>query len=188
MTGILFEDPLYLLILLAGGEFYLYSLWHKEGTFTFKDLRKLLILPLIALGIWIMSTVVVTEKEEILNIMAEFSEKIERGPMPLLEKYLHADYSGHSLNQSFATKSEAMSFVKKHQDNKLIINGIRFQKKKFTIKGKKATLQTKMVLYITTQRGDGPFPLNISLVFQKTVEGWKILQNTPPTIATINLR
>ncbi|MBN2693309.1 hypothetical protein JXR93_01480 [bacterium] len=179
MNELLFENPLYLIILFLGGSVFLYSKW-KGSLLENSRFWKMLIPTAIAGVIFLISHFVVTDKEAILNASNKISSEISLNNYSILKKMLKSDFT-ISYKSQIINKDEFLKFLDELQsEQKYIITRMSIKLNQLRIMSSKATTDFNITIYIDTSEGIFRQILNWKLYWEKDGNHWLISKSDEP--------
>ena len=176
MSALLFENPFWLYVLLIVAEGVLLGIWRQKRDA--KSLRRLLIPPAIAALLFALSSLVVTDREKILEATGEIAKGFNAHSTEALGRYLDDDFhlqlSGQSLDKK-ATLAKARDGLRQAGLRKLEI-----KKTKIDVNGAHATMRMLTVVTLQGSFARGTFPIIWQLKWVKRGKHWKILSAQQP--------
>jgi hypothetical protein len=93
-----FEDPLYVYITLAFAELVAGAIWHERRSRQW--LKALAVPPILAGIVLAVSTLVVTDREQIIQATERIARNVEAGNVAAAEVYLDDDYDGLGFSKA----------------------------------------------------------------------------------------
>lgn len=173
MTELIFEDPLYLYIVLGLAELVLAVLWRERRTPSFA--KAMLIPPILVLMVAGADYLVQTDREQLQESMVEIKTAIENNQISRIPSYLDDDFEAAIFGQTI-TKPMVVLFGQTQME-KREIDKINLYNLKIEFLGQRAKMHfTTIVTYGGNQRTG----LIWDLEWLKRPEGWKMLRVREP--------
>ena len=180
MKTLFFEDPFWLYALLVMAEVVLLLIWRRQRTR--RSGLRLLVPPGLAVLIFGVATLVVTDRERITAAVHEIAKDVAAGQTTALEKYLDDDFHMTLYGRSFGkakTIARANKTMRTSRINKVTIKRLQIE-----VTGDTAAM--RMITAVRVEGGGfrGGVPLVWTLRWIKRGKQWRILEATQPRIGT----
>ena len=179
---VLFENPLYAFIALAIAEIVLAALWwdrraEKVGR---KFLLSMIVPPVLAGVVLMLSVLVVTDREQITIAAREIAADIAADRSGALEKYLDNHFVGHLGGRNY-NRTEALT-IAKQQRREYGISNITITSATVEMQGETATMDVMTSLTAEEKSLNVQFQGHVEfpLTWVKRSEGWRILECQEP--------
>ena len=172
LRSALFEDPLYVYVLLGVALLVLAVRFHGKRT---RGRAAALLVPLaLGLGAFLTQRAVVTDREQIVAAFHEIAADLEQGRTDALDQYLDDDYIGFELAGLGVTKANAVRqakwAIKQHGAPR-----VKFTRLRADVGSDAATADVETVMDFA---GAGPGPSSVPLIWKiewvRRGGGWKI--------------
>lgn len=163
-----FEDPLYAYIALAFAELVLAAIWHE--TRNRKWLAALAGPVVLAVAVWAVATLVVTDREQILEATHRIAREAEAGSVAAAEEFLDDGYRGYGLNKA-GVLGVGRGFLAAYR-----VQRVGFTRLEVTVNGDEAALHAGTI--ITIEGGKAAVAWDVR--WAKRPAGWRIVEVAPP--------
>ncbi len=179
MSELLFENPLYLILTLIGGSALLYMKW-KGALLEENRFWKMLIPAILAGVIFLISHIVITDKEAIIKASNKISTEIGQNNYSILKKILKPEFTIEYKSQK-VTKDDFLKLLDELQsEQKAIITRMTIKLNKLSIKDKKAVTDFNSTMFIDTSEGMYRLVLNWKIYWEKEGNYWLISKSDEP--------
>jgi hypothetical protein len=168
-----FEDPLYVYIALVFAELVLAAIWYERRS---RRWAMLLLAPVVAAGaVFAVSTLVVTDREQILAAAARIARDLEGGSVAAAQEYLDDEYRGVGMDKQGALALGRTAIQTYH------IRSIRFTRMNVEVASRRARMRAATIIEIAAREfGSGQAPLVWEVRWIKRKAGWRIIDVEEP--------
>ncbi len=171
LARLFFENPLYVYVALAFVELVLAVIWHERRT---RKLAEMLIIPpLLAVLVFVVSWRVVTDRERIISAAEEIALDVQAGKLDAARRYLAEEYNGfgHDRDGALAAAARAQGTYG--------IEKVRLTKMNVEMDDHAATMEVTTIVTIASA---GPVSILWKVDWAKKPAGWRIVHvQTPDT-------
>lgn len=169
MAETFFEDPTYVWITLVFAEIVLAALWYEKRT---RGWALSLAAPVLLAGIvTLVAWLVVTDREQILNVSREIAAAVEDGQAERIPQHLDEDFSASILGQRIA-RARVVAYCNS-QTRQWGIKSITFHKPNVEVTGDEATMN--LTTFITYGRdGGGKTSMIWEVLWIKRSGRWRV--------------
>jgi hypothetical protein len=162
-----FEDPTYVYVGLVLIEIGLAAVWH--GRRSGRLLAALAGPPVLAAAVFALSSLVVTQREEIIAAAKEIAEDLTSGGYAALERYLDEGFAGRfeavDIDKAAAVEA-ARTNIRSYGVSQVLVKRTDVQ-----VEGSYATMDVQTLIVW----GDGRrTPIHWTLLWARLPEGWRI--------------
>ncbi len=176
MQYLLLEEPLYLLAFLGFVEIVLWIVYRKDLSPC--NLKKLAIAPGVGVFIFLLSTFVTTERENIINICETSAREVEKNNLDVLNTLVDDNFKG-ILGSNTIDKKYFIDKLKEATQT-VKINGVKFNSFNIVTKETSATMKVNTIIFLTATEGMFQLPLTWDIEWVKTNDTWKIITAKEP--------
>ena len=168
----LFEDPRYVYGFLAVAELAVVALCYRQRTW--RRIAAMLVCPILAVGVFAMEKLVVTDREQITAAMHEIARDVQAGSFDKAAAYLDEDLTG-----DYGGKAEAAEHGRKML-KAWKIRSVRFMKPRIEIDAPRADLRVTTVVELDTPAGPTRTAMAWDIAWTKRDQGWRIRNVSRP--------
>lgn len=162
------ESPLYVYVFLAFAELALAAIWHERRTRRLA--MSLLVPPAMAAIVFAVSTLVVTDRERLIQAAEKIARNAENGSIAAAVGYLDDNYHGLGGDkQGLIDEGNRML-------SQFRIKKIRFTSMNVEVQGQTAVMNAGTIIEFT----DGQYPLAWEVGWIKRPQGWRIIDIAQP--------
>jgi ketosteroid isomerase-like protein len=180
MKTLFFEDPFWLYAMLVMAEVVLLLIWRRQRTR--RSGLRLLVPPVLAVMIFGVATLVVTDRERITTAVHKISKDVAAGQTTALEKYLDDDFHMTLHGRSFGKAKTIARAIKVMRTSR--ITKVTIKRLQIDVQGDTATLRMITAIRVDGGGFQGGVPLVWNLRWIKRGKQWRILEATQPRIGT----
>lgn len=172
----LFENPLYVYIVLALGWAVLIGIWRARRTR--RCAWSLAAPPILAGIVLVVSTLVVTDREQILAAARDIATNFERGDMAEIVRHLDEDFTATLEGQTIG--KPAVEAVCSRARQRYSITEIRFHRPQVQVNGGSAAMSLITIIKFEFEGASGLTSLRWEIRWVKKGGSWKILRVQEP--------
>jgi hypothetical protein len=168
-----FEDPLYVYIALAFVELVLVAIWYERRT---RAWAMWLLSPAVAGGLVLaVSTLVVTDREQILAAAGRIARDLEAGSLAAAGEYLDEGYRGLGGDKQGALAA-GRAAIQAYR-----IQSIRFTRMNVEVTSRQARMHAATIIELVSREwGSGGAALVWDVRWVKRKDGWRIVDVQEP--------
>lgn len=168
----LFEDPLAVYVLLGVAELVVVAVYYQQRTL--RRIASVFVCPILAVGVFAIATLVVTDREQITAAMHEIAQDVQAGSFDKAAAYLDEDLTGH-----YGGKAEAAE-----RGRKMLkawkIRSVRFKKPHLEVDAPRADLRVTTAVELDTPAGLTRTAMAWEIAWIKRDQGWRIRNVSRP--------
>jgi len=164
----LFEDPLYVYVSLAFVELALVGIWHARRTG--RRLAYLAVPVVLAVAVFAMERLVVTDREQILQAMQDIAGHIEAGSFDPVAEHIDEQLTG-----AYGDKGQVVQAGRRIL-TLYDIKSLRYLNPRVDVAGDQAVLRVTTVIVFQRQAAGGRTAMSWRLRWIKRSGGWRILE------------
>ncbi|MBN1555255.1 MAG: hypothetical protein JXA11_10960 [Phycisphaerae bacterium] len=168
----LFEDPMWLMVILAVAELVVFWIWLQRRTK--RAAWALLVPPIIAGMLLGLALVVVTDREKIQRSLQQIADDYQAERLDAAAKYLDDAYDG------FGGDKESLLALAKQTRGKHPIQSIRVTRLIVHTHGRRAETEITTVVKLKDDLGGGAYGFAWTIDWVRRDAGWRILHINPP--------
>ncbi len=159
----LFEDPTAIYIVLGLAELALAAMWFYRRTVWS---QRLLLAPvLLAVGVFALDVLIVTDREQIMETVEAMAEDFEAGRMENIDQYVDEAYVGFRAD----SKEQLVAALRSEQENRNV-DSIKVTSMELDVSGRSATMYATTIIGWRGNR----IPLRWTLYWVKRNDAWRI--------------
>lgn len=167
-----FEDPLTVYVFLAVAELAVVALCYRQPMR--RRVAAMLVCPILAVGVFAMEKLVVTDREQITAAMHEIAQDIQAGSFEKAAAYLDEDLTGHYGDKAKAAE-HGRRMLKAWK-----IRTVRFMKPRLEVDALRADLRVTTVVELDTPAGLTRTAMAWNIAWIKRDHGWRIHEVSRP--------
>jgi hypothetical protein len=172
MKHVLFENPTWLLVILAVVELAIFWYWLKRRT---KRSAMTLLIPPILAGLLLgLATLVVTDREQIQSNLQQIADDYQAGRLDAAALYLDDAYEG------FGGDKQSLLTIARTTRGDHPIRSIRVTRLEVLVQGRRAEAQITTVVHLEDSMGGGAYSFAWTIDWGKFDAGWRILHISNP--------
>ena len=167
-----FEDPLYVYVFLAVAELVVVALCYQQRTS--RRIAAMLVCPVLAVVVFAVAALVVTDREQITAAMHEIAQDIQAGSFEKAAEYLDDELTGHYGDKAKAAE-HGREMIKTWK-----IRSVRFLKPHLEIDAPRADLRVTTIVELDTPAGLTRLGMKWDIAWIKRDYGWRIREVSRP--------
>jgi hypothetical protein len=169
---ILFEDPTWLLVVMAVAELVVFWVWLQRRT---KRAAMALLVPPILAGMFLaLAALVVTDRETIQNNLQQIADDYQAKRLDAAALFLADNYEG------FGGDKETLLDMANQTRGNYAIKSIKVTRLNINVHGRRAEAQITTVVHLEDSLGGGAYGFAWSIDWARFDAGWRILHIGDP--------
>ena len=173
LQKVFFESPLPIYLTLVFAEIALAAVWHERRGRRAK--LAMLIPPVLAVIVFSASTLIVTDREQIIRAAKTIAREVEVGRIDALSELVDEDYSGFGDDKAGAIGATELAM------GVYRVSRVRFTKLQVEVEGGEAAMHAATVIEFGAARyGSGRTGVIFDVRWIRRPEGWRIIHVRPP--------